>query len=144
MAKISGITSTLINSVSGLNVQAITKVSGQLASVFFSAPPPPALLPGRLWGYQDPLSPSPQPFFTEDDACMLWNGGNGEILANPVYFNPANGRVFDGPEGTHQYEPQFASDGFYLFQSGVTPQQFATRWDTSVNAWNGQFVSCAQ
>ena len=142
MAKISGITSTLINSVSGLNPQAITKVSGQLASVFFSAPPPPALLPGRLWGYQDPLSISPQPFFTEDDSCILWAGGNGVILANSVYFNPGNGRVFADSEGTTIYTPQFASDGFYLFQSSVTPQQFATRWDTSVNAWNGQFTLC--
>ena len=142
MAKISVITSTLINSVSGLNVQAITKVSGQLASVFFSAPPPPALLPGRLWGYQDPSSLSPQPFFTENDACMLWSGGNSTILANPVYFNPGNGRVYVDSQGTTMYTPQFASDGFYLFQSGVTPQQFATRWDTSVNAWNGQFTLC--
>ena len=144
MAKISGITSTLINSVSGLNVQAITKVSGQLASVFFSAPPPPALLPGRLWGYQDPSSISPQPFFTGDDACMLWSGGNSAILANPVYFNPGNGRVFDDPAGTHQYEPPFASDGFYLFQSSATTQQFATRWSTSMNAWNGEVNLCAQ
>ena len=140
MATISGIDSNSINSISGLNVQAITHVSGQSAAIFFSAG---SLLPGRLWAYYDPAAGTAHPFNSGIDACALWTSGNSITIANSVYFDPVTGRVYDDPAGLSQHYPITADAGYYLFQSSASTQQFATYFEKMISSWAGTFTVCA-